>query len=279
MSSKEKSPVICQWCGRPAEIIWVHGHGQCSVCGINVEECCRGEQCENTSGEIDDTEKKKNNMKNLKLITFDLDGTLVDSYTTIFKTTERTLHELGIKEPLKEDEFHKRIGHHFIDIFREMNIPVNDFDEFIEIYKNLYFEFIGESSLYPGTEDLLALLQTGGIGVSLLTTKGQGQADQIIDHFGLRKYFTYVMGRRNGVANKPSAEPLLLICNELKVSPGECMMIGDTELDIRTGKNAGTKTCAALYGYRTKEELENEDPDYIISSIIELADLISIIDS
>ena len=156
---------------------------------------------------------------------------------------------------------------------------MKNFDEFIEIYRNLYFEFIGESSLYPGTEDLLALLQSRGIGVSLLTTKGQGQADKIIDHFGLRKYFSYVMGRRNGVANKPSAEPLLLICNELNVPSDESMMVGDTELDIRTGKNAGTKTCAALYGYRTKEELENEDPDYIISNIIELADLISIIDT
>jgi hypothetical protein len=37
---------ICLWCGQPTNIIWVHGHGQCSVCGYNIDECCKGENCE-----------------------------------------------------------------------------------------------------------------------------------------------------------------------------------------------------------------------------------------
>ena len=37
--------IVCQWCGQLSQIIWVHGHGQCSLCGTNIEECCRGEQC------------------------------------------------------------------------------------------------------------------------------------------------------------------------------------------------------------------------------------------
>ena len=41
--------MICLWCGQPAQIIWVHGHGQCSSCGTNIDECCRGEQCDKTS--------------------------------------------------------------------------------------------------------------------------------------------------------------------------------------------------------------------------------------
>ncbi len=45
-SQDHKENIICNWCGQPGWIIWVHGHGQCSVCGINVDECCRGEQCE-----------------------------------------------------------------------------------------------------------------------------------------------------------------------------------------------------------------------------------------
>jgi rRNA maturation protein Nop10 len=40
----EKQTVICIWCNQPAVVIWVHGHGQCSVCGINIDECCRGEE-------------------------------------------------------------------------------------------------------------------------------------------------------------------------------------------------------------------------------------------
>ena len=45
MNNKTKDISICNWCGKPTEIIWVHGHGQCKYCGINIDECCRGETC------------------------------------------------------------------------------------------------------------------------------------------------------------------------------------------------------------------------------------------
>jgi hypothetical protein len=47
IKDRNSTSKICPWCGQPAQIIWVHGHGQCSNCGTNVEECCRGESCEN----------------------------------------------------------------------------------------------------------------------------------------------------------------------------------------------------------------------------------------
>ena len=55
--------LICNWCGIPSKIIWVHGHGQCSYCGINIEECCKGEVCQpqnNSENEnYTDTKSKK----------------------------------------------------------------------------------------------------------------------------------------------------------------------------------------------------------------------------
>ena len=212
----------------------------------------------------------------IKNITFDLDGTLIDSYKTIFKAAESTLHHLGIKVQLNEKEFYKRIGHHFLDIFKELNIPVFNFEEFIQIYKKIYFDYIDDSKMYPGLLDTLEFLRDKKLYISLLTTKGQDQADKIIDYFNLRKYFSVVMGRRDNIANKPSAEPLLIICKELKVMPVETLMVGDTELDIQCGKNAGAKTCGCSYGYRTSDLLNLENPDFIISSISDLPHLISI---
>lgn len=214
------------------------------------------------------------NNSSIKHICFDLDGTLVQSHKTIYKTTLKALQDLNISTSnMNEEPFYERIGHHFEDIFSEFNIPVNDFETFINVYKNQYFDFIDESTLYEGIEETFKNLKTRHILTSLLTTKGQEQAEKIINHFELGKYFDLVTGRRNGIAHKPSAEPLLLICSELNVTPEETLMVGDTELDILCGKNANSKTCAVTYGYRTKKALEKQEPDLIIDSITELINL------
>jgi HAD superfamily hydrolase (TIGR01549 family) len=207
-------------------------------------------------------------------ICFDLDGTLIDSYPTIHKATLKTLQILSINNILDEPEFQKRIGHHFLDIFNDMKIPVTDIEEFINIYKKEYFEFIDESFLYPGVFELLDFLTSRGIKISLLTTKGQDQAERIIDHFQLWKYFSYIMGRRADVPIKPSPEPLHIICREVKVSEENTLMVGDSELDIKCGRSAGAKTCAALYGYRADVILKTEEPDYVISTLMDLEELL-----
>lgn len=204
---------------------------------------------------------------------FDLDGTLVDSNQTIYKATAVALAELGINFNVDEKEFALKIGQHFFDIFNAFNINVKDFDQFIKIYKENYFNLMQYSKIYPEIEETFIKLKNRGVKISLLTTKMQDQADKIIDYFKLRNYFDLVMGRRDGIAHKPSAEPLLRICTELNVDAEQTLMVGDTELDIQCGKNAGAKTCGVLYGYRTKELLEIEQPNFIIGSVKEILDL------
>jgi phosphoglycolate phosphatase len=201
---------------------------------------------------------------------FDLDGTLIDSYMNIYKATIKTLEVLKIPGTFSKEDFYNRIGHHFLDIFNDLKIPVPDIEYFINIYKEFYFDFIDDSVPYPGVTDVLKYLKNHNIHVSLLTTKGQDQAERIIDHFNLSKYFSNIMGRRIDVPVKPSPEPLLIICKELNVLPSESMITGDTELDIRCGIRANVKTCGVTYGYRTREVLEKENPDFIIDKITSL---------
>jgi phosphoglycolate phosphatase/pyrophosphatase PpaX len=206
----------------------------------------------------------------IKHVCFDLDGTLVNSAKTIYLAAEAALKRLKIADFLPEEEFSGMIGRHFNDIFKDLEIYLPDFVEFIRYYKSVYFDFIATSKLYSGVNETLDYFIDNDIKISLLTTKAQDQAEKIIHHFALNEKLDYVMGRRDGMDHKPSPEPLLKICEDLNISPNETLMIGDTELDIRCGKNANALTCGVLYGYRTRKQIENENPDFIISSLSEL---------
>jgi HAD superfamily hydrolase (TIGR01549 family) len=208
-------------------------------------------------------------------ICFDLDGTLVKSDKTILKAVIETLNILKIKGNIPEQEFNEVIGLHFFDIFQKFNLDVPDFKKFIDIYKSVYFDFINDSELYRGVEETLIFLkEKNDIKVSLLTTKTQGQAEKIIEHFALGNCFDYIMGRRDGIEYKPSAEPLHFICKKIGVDVSKTLMVGDTDLDINCGKNAGALSCGVTYGYRSRDKLIRYKPDYLIDCIDEIQSLL-----
>ncbi|MCK6615195.1 MAG: HAD-IA family hydrolase [Ignavibacteriaceae bacterium] len=209
-----------------------------------------------------------------KLVVFDLDGTLTDSSTTIYKSTHRTFRELGMNHTIEKTQLDARIGAHFQEIFDDLHIDVGNVEDFIHIYKGFYFDYLPETSLYEGAEEILHHLKKRSCKTALLTTKAQDQAEKILHSFKLDGYFDLIMGRRPGMAVKPSPEPLQYIMRELLVAPQDTLMVGDSELDIRCGKNAGTHTAAVTYGYRTEELLRKEQPDFLVTRLSELKEII-----
>jgi HAD superfamily hydrolase (TIGR01662 family) len=210
----------------------------------------------------------------IELVVFDLDGTLIASHETIFNSTLKSLKDLNIETDFIIEEFKPHIGLHFVDIFSNLGFKVDDFNEYISIYKKYYFDFIDSSKFYPNVTNTIQELNSSSIKLALLTTKAQGEADRILEHFKIHDMFDLVMGHRDGIANKPDAEPLLFICNELNVDPQNTLMVGDSEMDIRCGKNAGALTCAVTFGYRSIEQIELEKPDFIINDLAEINDII-----
>ncbi len=215
------------------------------------------------------------NKTNFKLVVFDLDGTLIRSHNTIYESMKFAMRELGIKKEPDKDIFMGVIGHHFNEIFDALGIVVEDYDRYMSLYKSKYFDFIDASTFYPGVLDTIKWLKEKGFKVALLTTKAQDQADLIIKHCKLNEYFDNVTGRRSGVANKPDAEPLLNICAQLGIDPVDTLMVGDSELDVQCGKNAGATACAVAYGYRGLNLLIAENPEFIINDMNELKNILN----
>lgn len=213
--------------------------------------------------------------KEINTVVFDLDGTLFSSHKTIYLCVRKTFDLMGMQVNMPEEKFNKLIGHHFKDIFLEFGIYVNDIEGFIDIFKSHYFEFIKYSAPYQGVFEIIDYLNERGIKLALLTTKGQDQAERILEYFEVDDKFNCIMGRRPGVEIKPSAEPLEMILNILNVSAGQCLMVGDSELDILCGKNAGTLTAAVTYGYRNKEDLKKYNPDYMIDDILSIKTILN----
>ena len=212
---------------------------------------------------------------NINLVVFDLDGTLVSSHETIYKATLHALKEINIYPKMPEDDFYKTIGMHFEDIFAQFGFCVPDFEKFIGIYKSIYFDYIDLSVAYPGVSKIISKLRDDDIKTALLTTKGQDLAEIILRHFKLFDEFDYIMGRRPGIAHKPSPEPLLKISGDLNIDIAETLIVGDSELDIQCGKSAGSKTCAVTYGYRAAEDLKKAFPDFMIDQIQDLDKIIN----
>jgi phosphoglycolate phosphatase-like HAD superfamily hydrolase len=207
-------------------------------------------------------------------IVFDLDGTLVKSHETIYRTTIKALETLNLNSDINENKFYNMLGHHFADIFDECGIEVPDVEYFIKIYKGYYFDFIDHSELYSNALNVLEFLKTKNIKTGLLTTKAQDQADLLSEYFNMNKYLDVIEGRKNGVNIKPSPVQFLKICEEVGADPKNSLMVGDTELDILCGKNAGAKTCAVSYGYRDVEEIKKLQPDYLIDNLSQLMNII-----
>lgn len=211
----------------------------------------------------------------IKCIVFDLDGTLVKSHITIYKTTIKALDKLKLKSNINEEKFYNLLGHHFADIFNECNINVPDVDHFIDVYKRMYFDFIEDSKIYENAFQIFEFAKLNKIKLGLLTTKGQDQAEKIADHFNFSKYLDVIEGRKNGIAIKPAPDQLLKICEVLDVNPANTLMVGDTELDIKCGKSAGAITCAVSFGYRRVEDIKKHNPDHLIDNLIEIKEIIS----
>lgn len=214
-----------------------------------------------------------------KAAIFDLDGTLADTVDSMAYCGNRALKELGLPEQPYE-EYKHFAGDGVDELIRRALAAAGDtkfvhFDEMGKIYREYFSRDCMYHVLpYDGIIDMLEVLKEKGIKTAVLSNKPDAQAVDVIETLFGKGYFDHIQGQREGIPRKPSPEGALAIADKFRVRPGECLYLGDTDTDMKTGNAAGMYTVGVLWGFRTREELEKNHAMSIVEKPWEILELV-----
>jgi phosphoglycolate phosphatase len=212
-----------------------------------------------------------------RLVVFDLDGTLIDSSRDIAGGVNRALARVAPgTAALDEDVVRSFIGSGARVLIarslahRGLELPV---DEVLPVFLEEYgSRLLDHTRLYPGAAEALDRLRDRPLAV--LTNKPGGMSRAILAGLGVADRFFRVYGGDDLDSKKPDPEGLRRILAEAGVDAPETVMVGDSAIDVRTGRAAGTRTAGATYGFDGGSFAE-APPDLLVSSLTELADLLA----
>jgi len=210
----------------------------------------------------------------IKLIIFDLDGTLVDTSGDITNALNYALKPYGLRDLTVEDTI-KMVGEGITRLIEKIleNERIQIRDTVIKRFLDYYSEHLVDfSTLYPHVRETLEKLND--YKKAVISNKREYLSTRLLDKLDLLKYFDLVVGSDTTSERKPSAIPVIYVFTKLGVNPNESIIVGDSNYDIEAGKKAGLKTVAVTYGYRERQYLI--DADYIIDS---MKDLLTLLDT
>ncbi|MDA3864348.1 MAG: HAD family hydrolase [Deltaproteobacteria bacterium] len=214
-------------------------------------------------------------MKNDKLLIFDLDGTLIDTRKDIVRAVNLTLDKLGFPR-CGFEEIISRVGYgpgQLILKCIHRQLEPEDQEKAKKTFSRVYQEnLIEDSDFFPGMKALLKSLNT--FNKAIVTNKSTPHLKKTLHILQGKDYFDLYQGIDENNPPKPDPAVTLKIMRTLKIDPQDTLFIGDSEIDLQTGKNAGVKTCGVLWGYRSRKELARENPDYLVENIARLKELI-----
>lgn len=216
----------------------------------------------------------------LKLLLFDLDGTLADTGRDIADAINFALKPFGVK-PYSVDEVKKMVGSGITRLLRELtpsdeqaadpDSERNAFEEVADRFFDYYSaHLLRHTRAYPAVKETLTGL--GSYKKAVLSNKREVFSRDILSGLGLLDHFDAVYGSDSLSAKKPSPEPVIEILRKFNVSRDESVIIGDSSYDIEAGRAAGLRTIAVTYGFRSRDTLK--EADYLIDSFGELLTLL-----
>jgi phosphoglycolate phosphatase len=219
-------------------------------------------------------------LHSIQLLIFDLDGTLIDSRLDLVHSVNAALRHIRCPE-LPNDLIASYVGDGAPALIRRALGPQADDERLVNAGLEHFLAYYREHKLdhthvYDGIREALAAIHNSANGVprkmAVLTNKPVNPSRAIVEALGLAEFFPIVYGGNSFATKKPDPEGAQTILRELGAQPSETLIVGDSHVDVATGRNAGLWTCGVTYGF-APHTLEQNRPDVVVDNPQELAQL------
>jgi phosphoglycolate phosphatase len=215
----------------------------------------------------------------IRLLVFDLDGTLIDSRLDLIHSVNAMLRQFERPE-LPDEVIASYVGDGAPALVRRAlgdSDPEPLFEAALDYFLGYYrIHKLDHTTVYDGIPAALSALTAFSNGaqrlMAVLTNKPVNPSRIIVQALGMRDYFVRIYGGNSFVTKKPDPLGINTLLREMDVSPSEAIMIGDSSVDVLTGRNAGLSTCGVTYGF-APHTLEEVPADVMIDHPSELVEL------
>jgi phosphoglycolate phosphatase len=206
----------------------------------------------------------------VRVLIFDLDGTLIDSKLDLALSINSMLEHMG-RATLPHETIYGFVGNGAPVLVRRSlgeGATVADAERGLAYFLDYYRAHMLDNTVaYPGVFEGLEMLK--GQPMAVLTNKPTRFSQAILDGLGLSHYFRFVYGGNSFERKKPDPMGVEKLLCDLSAAPREAMMVGDSEVDMRTARNAGIWACGVSYGLGA-EGLAAVPPDLMVDSLADL---------
>lgn len=212
-------------------------------------------------------------------VIFDLDGTLLNTLEDLSAASNHVCESHGWPT-FSIDEYRHKVGNGMPKLV-ERFMPealAGEKQLFDQAYQELcaYYSAHKEdhTAPYPGIPEMLDALRAAGVTLAVLTNKDHAAAAPLVEHYFGADRFACVQGRADAFPPKPAAPVTLHVMRQLNAKPESTLYVGDSDVDVQCGRNAGLRVAGAAWGFRGRAELEREGAEYIAEAP---ADLLGIV--
>ncbi len=210
-----------------------------------------------------------------KACIFDLDGTLADSVESIAYSANRAIGKYGFP-PNPVENYKMYAGDGAPEMLKRSLLDAGDKElKYFALVQAEYKRLFETDCMYhvvpyDGIVEALKQLKEAGVYIAVLSNKPHSRTVDVVESLFGKGYFDEILGMTDEATRKPNPVGAFAIAEKFGVKSSECMYVGDTNTDMQTGVAAGMLTIGVTWGFRQREELEENGAHVIINSPLEL---------